>query len=196
MNFIRILFGISLLMLIHCSCQEKHISNCELLYYHYQEHIMINRYDSADFYLSEAISCDASNLQYALELFSLKKKKNEYHEALRVLKKVRELSPNMELEGTQELLKLQINGVLDEEKLQNLYFKYQQMVLEKNVSEEDFVYYIALKNFFEGKEVSIKAIGTYKDTKKDFDKGLLITVEGWIANQDSLHVLRKVFNAH
>ena len=94
-----------LLLLLNCQGQSYSSENCEGYYSKYVENADLGEYDSADFYLSHAFNCDSLNLQFAVELYSLKINAHKTEEALHLIKHIQKLASGIELKVTEELLR-------------------------------------------------------------------------------------------
>jgi len=194
MNKFLCITAISLIVTFSCSSKYLGEDNCKILYEKYQNSLMDLHRDSADFFLTKAIECDTNNLQYAIELYGLRKQQGQIEKALEAIRIVRKISNSAEFKVTEELLLHQLHETLDTLAIMEYYLVFQTKCLCKGCSETDFFHYIALNNFFNGKTKALEEIILYKSQNKG-DKTLINFIENLILEKDSMSVLIEVFNA-
>lgn len=180
-------------ILTGCSSQKAVEEDCGKLYENYQDHIMKARYDSADYYLTKAFHCDTSNLQYGVELYSLKIQIANKKEALNVLGKLRKMNSALEFSVAEELLIYQLDGVLDTNALEGYFKEYRLRIAQGSASESDVFCFVALSNFLEGKQQALQQLHNYLG-QVDKTTGRLSAIREMIEKRDSLEVVKEIFN--
>lgn len=179
--------------LICCSNQTGVEEDCSELYEGYQHHIMEARYDSADYYLTRAFYCDTSNLQYGVELYSLKMQNGRRKEALNVLRRLQKISSAVEFSVAEELLIYEIDGVLDTNALERYLKEYRLRISQGPVSESDVFYFVALSSFLQGKQQALEQLDNYMH-QIDQPTGRLSAIREMITKRDSIEVAKDAYN--
>lgn len=191
-SFNLFMFGI---FVMSCSTRSQSISTeCEKFYSLYQETLMRAENDTAEFYLIKAFECDTLNLQYGIELYSLKLQNGKKAEALGVLRNLKKISSAIELSVAEELLIYDIDGKLDTIRLSTYHKQYFSKLTGNQIQESDIFYFVALTNFLVGSNLALSQLDDYENKVANSSGLLSILREMIIEKKDSLVVLRMVFN--
>lgn len=180
---------------LYCTSNTQSNSNvCIELYNHYQEYLMNAHPDTAEFFLNKAFKCDTSNLQYGIELYSLKLQLGKKPEALDVLQKLRRISSAIELSVAEELLIYDVTGLLDTSRIEVCQKEYSSKLFEDPLPESDLFYFVALTYFLFGEKEALSQLDNY-ESRVDRNSGLLLGLRNLMAeNEGEMDVIRKAFN--
>lgn len=129
----------------------------------------------------------------AVELYGMRRQNGQTEKALDAIRKVEELNAGVEFKVTEELLKYEINGTLDTERVHNYYVHFQSKISKGNISETDLFYYVALTGFVRSKENAMEELSRYRGQIKN-NTGLLTIIEKLISSKDSMYVMQEAFN--